>query len=165
MLKSQKKSVLNKIIAAGKLNSVEAEAAHILQSLFLDEETATSHTDSLSGDYIPNQHKISSIDDFLVFKDRKKNAMDAYKRWYAHHRSVQTDPMSIYIVKAVLHYNVTPLDIAKELTGQLYQHAKISSNILRHLNVKISCYQVERILKQSLLLYAEFFRATHEDNR
>lgn len=157
MLKSQRKSVLDKIISLNKLNSQEAKAAHMLQLLFLDEETSTSRQDPLSHDYIPRQHKISSLDDLMVFKDHKKKAISAYKRWLSYYKNSNDDPMALQISKAILHYNIDPLDIAKELTDQLYKNSKISIPILRNFNVRISRYQIEKIFKKSLSLYADLY--------
>ncbi len=161
MLKSQRKSVLDKIISLNKLNQQEAKAAHMLQLLFLDEETNTSRQDLLSKDYIPRQYKISSLDDFMIFKDHKKKAISAYKRWISHYKNSQDDPMALQITKAILHYNIDPLDIAKELTDQLYQNSKVSISVLRNFNVRISRYQIEKIFKKSLCLYADLYKKDH----
>ncbi len=157
MLKSQRKSVLKRLIAANKLNPQEAKAAYMLQSLFIDEETSTSRQDLLSSDYIPTQHKISSLDDLMLFKDHKKKSINAYKRWINYYKNAKNDPMELQITKAILHYNIDPLDIAKELTDQIYKNSKISISILRNFNVRISRYQIEKIFKKALYLYANFY--------
>lgn len=151
MLKTDKKSIIHKMIKQDKLSQDQANAALSIREIYLNNSLIGRQVDSSQKIYIDTSASYSQADS--LYDKNKKAQKTVFQKWKKLILSGHIDPLIYHICYSILHYNISPQSIAQEFTEQLY--SKSSGLMLKRLELKVSTHKVEKMLKQGLDLFHE----------
>ncbi len=154
MIKTEKKSIISKMIKQNKLSKSQAFTAQLIQNIYKGESLIGRQADSSQKIYVDNCGNNSAME-HLYNKDKLEQKA-IFKAWKKQILSGELDPLIYHICYSILHYNISPKNIAKEFTEQLY--SKPSNSLLMRLDIKVTTYKIEKMFKQGLDLFEKISR-------
>ncbi len=143
------------MIKQNKLSRNQADIAKLIQDIYKSDSLIGKQIDSSQKIYIDISGSFTKTD--ILHNKNRLNQKAVFNKWKKQILSGELDPLVYHICYSILHYNVSPKSIAQEFTEQLYN--KASGSMLRRLEIKVTAYKVEKMLKQGLDLFEKILHS------
>ncbi|MFV0432258.1 MAG: hypothetical protein ACK5MJ_08825 [Alphaproteobacteria bacterium] len=151
MLKPNKKPIINKLKQHNRITDKQAKIAYIIQHMEYMDSKQGSRTDSSCKILVDASPAAYGLENSMQDISYIKKFRETKELWEHNIKEGHIDPLALQITKYILHYNISPADIAREFTEQLHQ--KSGGQLLKRFNVRITSHKIEKMFKQAIDLF------------